>query len=185
MRKSLVIVAATLGCSLEPVATAELPLVPNNPLISFLASEPSTYVMSRLGTDESSPFRINQTVCLGLPRHTDVVDSIFFNGEGSYRRVYYNYNRSWRTIGVPEPVEMFGYSKFEHLGTVGGEGNVLKLIILQTRQHEDSFQPFPADRPNQMAFSISGAMFTKGETLGTGCHGERTATIAEFTRASE
>ena len=36
MRKSLVIVAATLGCSLEPVATTELPLVPNNPLISLL-----------------------------------------------------------------------------------------------------------------------------------------------------
>jgi hypothetical protein len=114
-----------------------------------------------------------------------VVDSIFFNGDGSYRRVYRNFNRTWRTIGVPEPVEMNGHSKFEHIGTVGGEGDVLLLTIREARQHDDPFEPFPADRRNEMAFSIKGVTFSKGETLGAGCQGERTPATAEFTRTSE
>lgn len=141
--------------------------------------------MSRLGTDESSPYRINQTVCLGLPTHTDVVDSIFFNGDGTYRRVYRSYSRIWRTIGVPEPVEMNVRHVFEQIGPVGGEGDVLTLIVRESRQNDEPFALFPVNRPNAMAFAIRGTMFTKGETLGTGCYGERTATTAEFTRASK
>lgn len=187
MRYSVLATALVLGaCSAGSPSEPVIPGVPTNPLIAFLASEPSTYLMSKLGADEASPFRINQSVCLGLPRHDDVVDSIFFHGDGTYRRVYRAYSLMWRTIGVPEPVEMTTRYKIEQTGTVGGEGDVVTLRVLQYRQNDDPFEPFaPVPGRTDMAFAISGTMFTKGETLGTGCEGQRTATIAEFTRASE
>jgi hypothetical protein len=74
-------------------------------------------------------------------------------------------------------------NKFEQIGTVAGDGDVLTLIIRQTRQFDDPFQPFPADR--RMSFSIRNASFSRAETMGTGCGGERTPVTAEFTRALE
>lgn len=190
MRKSLVLaVAVSLGCSLEPVLTENLPpglnpIAPKNPLIALLATEPSLFTMTRLGDDVTSPYRINSTVCNGLPTHTDVVDSLFFHGNGTFTRVYYNYGRMWRTLGVPEPVEMLGHNKWSIKGTVSGEGDVLMLTTTHYQQNEEPYAPFTGAHKVR-SFAISGDQFSMPETLGTGCAGQRTPTTAVFTRSTE
>jgi hypothetical protein len=186
MRRFVALLTATIACSSDPLSAPdnEIPAVPDNPLISILASEASTWTMSRLGSDASSPYRINETTCNGLPTHTDVVDSLFFHGDGTYRRVYRSLSRIWRTNGVPAPEEMNLRHKWEHNGAVTGEGDVLTLIVTHAQQNDEPFAPFTGYY-NTRIFSISGAKFSAPETLGTGCAGQRIATEAVFTRVSE
>lgn len=188
MRPSLVLIVATLACSADTIVTSEplLPAVPTNPLISLLASEPATYVMSRLGDYDSPPYVINESICNELPYRTEVADSIFFHGDGTYRRVYRAYSLLWRTVGVAEPVQMNGRYKVEQKGTVGGEGDVLTLSATHWQQNDMPFEPYnPVLGRRETAFAINGAQFTKPETLGRGCQGERISVEAVFTRTSE
>ena len=113
MRKSYVLaVAVAIACNSDPTLTENLPpginpIAPTHPLIALLSSEQSTYTMTSLGDDNTSPYRINSTVCDDLPTHTDVVDSLFFHGNGTFTRVYRTTSRVWRTSGVAEPVELY------------------------------------------------------------------------------
>jgi hypothetical protein len=93
MRTSLVlVVVVAAACTRDPALTENLPpglnpAAPRNPLIAMLASEASTFTMTRLGDDVTSPYRINSTECGGLPTHTDVVDSLFFHGDGTFASI--------------------------------------------------------------------------------------------------
>jgi hypothetical protein len=186
MRASFVLAVLALAACNSATPVTPPPIVPTNPLVAFLASEPSTYVMTRLGPFEAPPYMINESVCSELPYRTEIADSIFFGGDGTYRRVYRAYNLMWRTSGVSEPVEMNVRYKIEQKGTVGGEGELLILSIAQWRQNDEPFAPYiPVTGRTDMAFSITGALFSKPETLGRGCNGERVPVTAEFTRIAE
>ena len=187
MRYSVLATALVLGaCSADSPSEPVTPGVPTNPLISLLADEGATYVMTRLGTDETSPFLINETRCDdGLLRRSEVVDSLFFPGDGTFHRVYRGYNLHWRTEGVSEPQPMNGYTSFEFKGKVQGEGDVLRLVVIESRQHNEPFAPTTMRNPSAISFAINGVTFSKPETLGLACNGQRTPTTAFFERINE
>lgn len=186
MRYSVLASALALtACSLDTPSEPVRPWVPTNPLVSLLAYEGGTYAMTRLGNDETSPFLFNETFCSGLPWRTEVVDSLFFPGDGTFRRVYRAYSLNWRTEGVSEPEPRNGYSSFELKGKVQGEGDVLRLVVEQSRQHNEPFAPTTMRNPSAIAFAISGATISKSETLGVSCNGQRIPTTAFFERVSE
>ena len=188
MRKSFVLViAVSVACSSDSTLTENLPpglnpTAPRNPLIALLTGEASTFTMTRLGADDTSPYRINSTVCDDLPTHTDVVDSLFFHGDGGFTRVYRSVSRVWRTNGVANPIEMNLRNKWSHKGTVSGEGDILALTTTHAQQNDEPYAPFTGTFYVR-TFSISGSQFSQSETLGTGCQGQRTPTTAVFTRA--
>jgi len=176
---------ALTACSPDTPTEPILPGVPTNPLVSLLADEGATYAMTRLGNDETSPFLFNETLCDDLLFRTEVVDSLFFPGDGSFRRVYRAYSLNWRTEGVSEPQQMNLYSSFELKGKVQGEGDVLRLVVIESRQHNEPFAPTTMRNPSAISFAINGATISKPETLGIGCNGQRSPTTAFFERISE
>ncbi len=176
---------ALTACSADAPTEPILPRVPTNPLVSLLADEGATYAMTRLGNDETSPFLFNESLCDGLLYRTEIVDSLFFPGDGTFRRVYRGFSLQWRTIGVSEPQQMNGYSSVELKGKVQGEGDVLRLVVEESRQHNEPFAPTTMRNPSAIAFAINGATLSKPETFSTSCNGQRDPTTAFFERISE
>lgn len=175
MRRFLVLAALPLtACSLETPSDPTRPLVPVNPLVAMLASEGGTYAMTRLGTQTEPPYLLNDVVCSdGLRRYDEVADTIYFAGDGTYRRVYHNHSLIWQTIGVPEPRSQMTHSSFELRGTIAGEGDVLFLL-----------RSDPRAGVVRTPFEIDGEMLLKPEALGVGCRGERVNTQAAFSRVA-
>ena len=167
MRYCVVAAAVVFGACDSPSD----PEVPTNPLVSLLSTQSATYALTQLGTQTVQPLLTWDAVCDGLRWQHEYSDTIFFKGDGSYRRVNYFRRDVWRTIGVSQPQRLRITTVNELTGTIYGKGNQLKLSVKNTAGFA--------------GFEIRGTSLLKTERIGSGCQGDGTMVDAVFTRVPE
>jgi|SRR5687768_1401672 len=167
MRYCVVAAAVVFGACDSPSD----PNVPTNPLVSLLSTQSTTYALTQLGSQTVQPLLTWDAVCDGLRWQHEYSDTIFFKGDGSYRRVYHFRRDVWRTIGVSQPQRMRIHVANEITGRIYGEGDLLKLSVTNSAGFS--------------GFDIRGTDLLKAERIGTGCQGGGTTVDAVFTRIAE
>lgn len=169
MRHSVLAAAVVFGaCSSSDPVT---PNIPTNPLVSLLATQSATYALTQLGSQTVQPLLTWDALCDGLRWQNEYSDTIFFKGDGSYRRVYHYWNDVWRTIGVSRPQRMRTHIANELTGSISGEGDLLKLSV--------------ANKAGFTGFEIRGTALLRTERVSSDCQGTGTVVDAVFTRIAE
>ena len=167
MRYSVLAAAIVVGAcssgSSEPV--------PTNPLVALLSTQSATYALTQLGLQTMQPLTTWDAVCDGLRWTNEYSDTIYFKGDGQYRRVYHFWKDVWRTIGVSQPQRSRTHAVNEIIGGIYGEGDVLKLSAASTSGFT--------------SFAIRGTTLMKSERVDSGCQGAGTMVDAVYTRVSE
>jgi hypothetical protein len=172
MRYSVLATALVLGaCSLDSPSELAIQNVPTNPLVSLLTTQSATYAITQLGSQTSPPLLTWDAVCQGLRYQNEFSDTIFFNGDGTYRRVNNYRNHTWRTLGVPQPQPTLNYVFNELSGNIYGEGNVLRLSAPTSSGYS--------------GFEIRGTALVRAERIGSGCLGGGNMVAAVYTRVAE
>jgi len=155
-------------------ACSDAPSDPNlqtNPLVSLLSTQSATYALTQLGSQTVQPLLTWDAICDGLRWQYEYSDTIFFTGDGSYRRVYHYWNDVWRTVGVSQPQRSRTHVANELTGSISGQGDQLKLSVTNT--------------VGFTRFEIRGTTLLKDERIGSGCQGDGTMVSAVYTRVAE